>query len=387
VNTSSPVQTVVNSMLMGLGAVTGTTAVAQNFAAGLQRVATNVGLTTARVVQQVSRVISVQVSASAAGVVNMNNSIRGTIGAGGLGYQEAVEAAYYRGVEAYYDANNIPQSARMVPTGPMARAYGMAAVARDPVMARIDDAFNQGSVSVVNGQGGTTEQHVREFMGPALYDSLTDVQRLGALRSVLVGGTISTGTGPTRVSDIINPNHAGYYEPNRSALNGAPADSAPGYVVVDTNTSNFASTMQHELQHAGDYETYEEAQRVARDPTASATERAQAQDVIDRLEPVVSQQVYRELTTNGLALRAGMSAAQVAEMERVRNYLAQVAEVRAYAVDLAQRRTWATNYASVSRVSVVEAEAIFDSIVDRAGINDPNSPESEFAGDILDGGN
>lgn len=386
VNTTSSVGTVVNSMLMGLGAATGTTAIAQNFAAGLQRVATNIGLPVARVVQQVSRVISVQVAASTAGVVNMNNSIRGTIGAGGLGYQEAVQAAYNRGVQAYYDANSIPQSARMVPTGPMARTYGMAAVARDPAMASIDAAFNQGSVSVVNVETGTSLQHLREFLGPNLYDSLTDQQRVGAQRSVLVGGTLSTG--PTATSSLGGLGvNLGEYTPNRSALTGATTYSAPGYVVVDTNRTDYATTMRHELQHAGDYENYEAARQVASDTTSSSVERARAQEVVDRLEPVVSQMVYRNLTRTGLAIAAGMSAAQVADLERRRNYLAQAAEVRAFAVDPTNRRGWVDRYSVVSRVSVEEAEAIFDSIVDQAGILDPNSPEAEFANDLLGGGN
>lgn len=375
---SSSGAAVVNSMLMGLGAMTGTTEMVQSFANGLQRVATRVGTSAARVAQQASRVISVNVAASTAGVVSMNNSIRGTIGAGGLGYQEAVEAAYYRGVAAYYNAQGIPAAARIVPTGPMARAYGMAAVASNPTMAAIDEAFNRGSVSVVSRRTGTSEQQMREFLGAELYDNLTDTQRLATQRSVLVAGTISG----TSAAPILDAGVLGEYDSNQSG-----EYTYDGYVVVDVAGSSsgdtYSTIMRHELQHAGDWEAYELARNVLDDESSTDRQRSLAEQVIERLEPVVQQEAYASTMRAANAALGNISTAQIMRIAQQYEYLNRLSEVRAYAVDPTNMEGWAVQFSELTGVPLQEARQLISRASITEAINTPLSPENTLSREFM----
>jgi hypothetical protein len=375
---------------------------AKDFATGMQKVAESISKSKA--VENINRIAQETAAASSAGYKNMVDNAGGTIGAGSLGYQEALEADYYSGVKQYYDQNKI--TVGLVPTGPMSRVYGPVAVSKSPQLAAIDEGFRSGSVSVVGNRLGTTEEHMREFLSDEVYDNLTDIQRLGMQESVLVGGDISKGPIGSATNDVLPNNARGaHFVRDIDSIKGTTTFSVPNLVVIDTNLKKypqmnyddqFKSTVKHEIQHAGDYKTYEAAKRTLNDPKASVEQKALAKEVIDRLEPVLAKEAYNELI-DGTHMTQGqidnlmdqynaLSEAQKETLAKQLSYFESAIEVRAFAVDELNQANWAQKYSQSTGISVEDAREIMDSVVEDNGINDPNSPENKFAGSQLKGG-
>ncbi len=353
VNSSSSIQTMVNSMLMGLGAVTGTTAVAQNFAAGLQRVATAIGSTVARVAETAARTIAVHAGASAAGYQGMVSSSVGAAKPGDVNYKQALDAAYYRGVKAYYDKHAIVS--RIVPTGPMARIYGPVAVANSAALRAVDQKFNAGQISVVGAELGYTPAQIATAVGLNTYQTLTDYQRYGLLNSTVVTGDL-TGTG------LLDTDTLGQYDPSA------------GVIAVDTNdqdAAGVASTIQHEASHAADFAVKELVDRVMASTSSNIPQ--SLKDLAASIQEEVESRVAGSYYTGEIAQQYPVDyAGSIAHgtdssprAQRAHNYVEyamEVTETIAYSVDPVQRQRWAEMTAMALGITQQEAAGLLNDL-------------------------
>ncbi len=348
---TSSSRAVVHSILMGLGNVTGTTAAVQTFSAGLRRVAASIGSTVARVAETAARTINVHASASAAGYQNMVNSVRGSVGAGSVGYREALDAAYYRGVTNYYDRHRI--TSRMAPTGPMSIIHGPVAVAQDPALQAIDRRFNAGTISVVGTRLGYNRGQMIATIGQAAYQNLSNYQRFGFFNSTVVIGDL-TGTG------LLAPTSLGEYFASGSVI------------AVDTaiqDDFSVAESVQHEASHAADFAVRNLVDRVLGSPSSSVpgSLRTLAESIENTVNYRAAGNVYTGWVAENFPVDFGGSIAHgpdaTPQTQRAQNwveYSMRTTEMTAFNSNEADRRVWAENNARNLGITQAEARDLLD---------------------------
>ncbi len=357
---------VFGSALMGLGQVLGISPAVEQMSDGLKQLADRLKEPVSRIANTAIQASRVALNAASAGAVNMRNSIRGTIGAGTVGYQEALDAAFYRGVKDYYDKNNI--TSRVVPTGPMSRVHGYQAVKNDPALQQIDDKFNNGTLSVVGERLGYTPDQVRAAVGTQAYSTLNSYEKYGVSKSVVVSGDLTSVPGAMSHGAI-----AEY-----SLTNGV------GRITVDIanhTPEEVAGTLKHEARHAADFAVLDAVQRSLASEQASQELKDLAESIYNEMLDRAFGNWYSEDPESGshlvttddkplaesfpLDIYGSITGADTPRVERARNavnYYFEVTEAMAYNSTPAQKDQWAGEMARALGITQQEARNLHEAI-------------------------
>ncbi len=309
-----------------------------------------------------------------AGAQAQENSIRGTIGIDSYGAELVMKRAFDNGVAKSYIAQGLDPALQPVASGPMQRALAGVQITQEIRNFAVEfDEQYRNTAAYVTVPGQITSATAARIVGP-LYDSLSELQKLGAQNSFMIAGNIDLKRLGCDYQSCQTPDNISGIAPG-------------GLVLVQTNTTNAVipfdehDILAHELNHAGDFAITHLMNAYVKDPSLSAAEKEAAMNAL-RIFEMVSSDFSREGANAFYAAASNAGKVDQAGIDTIA-YLAGYSEILAYQATDANLANYKNNISIHLKISPQEASKLVDDLINSPTILEIEKTQADYAGEFL----